>query len=196
MASGVLKARSLGVPLTIHAGEWPEKFDTIKNVDFAVKNLKASRIGHGITMRSDLPLLTDLAVNTGVTVEVCLTSNIGFGYKVASYEEHPARLFYEHGLRFALSMDNWFLSGDFDHVPDPAGELCHLHSVIGKTSLQVLKRIIHILFIGSPQETWRVIRKSLLDGARAAFSPEIDDNWIRNFREKIDRILTENRCNY
>ena len=41
--------------MTIHAGEWPteEGLKTLDNVEFAWKNLKARRIGHGIALRAD-----------------------------------------------------------------------------------------------------------------------------------------------
>ena len=32
MAAGAIRARDLGVPVTVHAGEWPEKFGTVENV--------------------------------------------------------------------------------------------------------------------------------------------------------------------
>ena len=53
-----LRASSCGVPVTIHAGEWPteEGLNTIENVEFAWRKLNARRIGHGIALRADKTL--------------------------------------------------------------------------------------------------------------------------------------------
>lgn len=99
-----------------------------------------------------------------------MTSNIGFGYKVKSYKDHPVKHFYELGLPFSLSMDNWLLSGDTDHCPDPGMELVQLARIT---------------------ETWNSVKTSLINGAKAAFSPKIDDNWIHDFVAKIDKIFRE-----
>ena len=48
MMLGVSKAKELGVPLTIHAGEALEKFNSLSNLKFAIDHLKPKRIGHGI----------------------------------------------------------------------------------------------------------------------------------------------------
>ena len=51
----VLRASSCGVPVTIHAGEWPTEdgLNTLENVEFAWRHLNARRIGHGIALRAD-----------------------------------------------------------------------------------------------------------------------------------------------
>ena len=53
-----LRAVSHGVPVTIHAGEWPTEngLNTLENVEFAWRKLKANRIGHGIALRADTNL--------------------------------------------------------------------------------------------------------------------------------------------
>ena len=55
MAAGLAEAVNLGVPVTVHAGEWPEKTvggvtPSVENVGFAVR-AGAKRIGHGIALR-------------------------------------------------------------------------------------------------------------------------------------------------
>ena len=47
MYKGVALAKEGGVPLTVHAGEWPQD-ECIENVRFALDELEVSRIGHGI----------------------------------------------------------------------------------------------------------------------------------------------------
>ena len=70
MVPGIQKAQNMGVPVTIHAGEWPEKFNSLSNVKFAIEQLKVQRIGHGITLRSDLDYLKNLSSKNSVTIEV------------------------------------------------------------------------------------------------------------------------------
>jgi adenosine deaminase len=72
MYSAVKEAGSLGVPLTVHAGERPEKFNPIENVEFAVNTLKVRRIGHAIVLRSDEQLLDQIRENGNITIEVRL----------------------------------------------------------------------------------------------------------------------------
>ena len=54
------RAVSYGVPVTLHAGEWPTEngLNTLANVDFGWRELGASRIGHGIALRSDKDIAT------------------------------------------------------------------------------------------------------------------------------------------
>ena len=51
----IVRASSYGVPVTIHAGEWPTEggLNTIENVHFAWRELNVRRIGHGIALRAD-----------------------------------------------------------------------------------------------------------------------------------------------
>ena len=77
--SGIKEALRRNVPMTLHAGEWPE--NTVKNINLAV-DLGADRIGHGVTLCQDAKLM-DLVATKGITVECCLTSNVG--WKVPSY---------------------------------------------------------------------------------------------------------------
>ena len=58
---GIIRAQELGVPITIHAGEWPEKFGSLSNLKFAIDHIKANRIGHAIAFRSDVQYLKEIA---------------------------------------------------------------------------------------------------------------------------------------
>ena len=62
------KAKKLGVPITLHAGEWPEKFNSISNIKFAINEIRAKRLGHAITLRSDEDFIQ--TIGTKSTVEV------------------------------------------------------------------------------------------------------------------------------
>ncbi len=71
MDAGVRAAAENGVPITVHAGEWPdEKFDTIKCVKYAVDELRVNRIGHGIAIGRHPDILKRLAEKRDVTIEV------------------------------------------------------------------------------------------------------------------------------
>ena len=99
--------------------------------------------------------------------KVCLTSNIGNGFKVRSYDEHPVKIFEKHGIPFSFCMDNWLLSGDLRHQPDPNKEL----------------------IIGSKLLGWNCVKKALINGVKAAFSPSIDDEWMQNYVSKLDELF-------
>ena len=81
MAAGLEEAARLGVPITIHAGEWPEKFGSVDNLRWAASKNYTRRIGHAIALRS-AQNVTETLMKNNITVEVCLTSNIGNGFKV------------------------------------------------------------------------------------------------------------------
>ena len=48
--------------------------------------------------------------DTGVVLEVCLTSNVQT-HAAASYAKHPLRRFYDEGVRVTLCTDNRLMSG-------------------------------------------------------------------------------------
>lgn len=98
-------ARRHGLPVTIHAGEaaGPESIREALDVGHA------SRIGHGTRLWED-PELARRVLDEGVTLEICLTSNVQTR-AVAAYEAHPLRRYYDLGLPVALCTDNRLVSG-------------------------------------------------------------------------------------
>lgn len=94
-----------GLPVTIHAGEaaGPESIREALDVGHA------TRIGHGTRLWED-PELVRRVLDDGVTLEVCLTSNVQTR-AVAAYEAHPLRRYYDLGLPVALCTDNRLVSG-------------------------------------------------------------------------------------
>lgn len=164
MVAGVEEAERRGVPLTLHAGEWPERFGSLANLEWAVGRPGVRRVGHGIAVRSGRHLLEQMKRNN-ITVEVCLTSNIGNGFKVANYGVHPVKLLQEAGVQYSLSSDNLLLSGDLAHRPGPTAEILHLVRDVG---------------LG-----WPAARQSVLAGLRAAFSPRVDQTFI----DKVDKRM-------
>lgn len=93
-------ARKMGLRLTAHAGEdsGPE------NVWSAVDDLGVERVGHGVAAGTDRELLRRLA-RDGVTLEVCLSSNLQTG-AVAALDQHPIRHFLDGGVPITLATDN------------------------------------------------------------------------------------------
>eukprot|EP00090_Calanus_glacialis_P013354 TRINITY_DN21991_c0_g1_i1.p1 TRINITY_DN21991_c0_g1~~TRINITY_DN21991_c0_g1_i1.p1 ORF type:complete len:375 (-),score=92.69 TRINITY_DN21991_c0_g1_i1:75-1199(-) len=164
MVEGVKEALKLDVPLSLHAGEWPEKFGSLENLKWAISS-GARRIGHSIALRSE-PELSTLMQKNNITVEVCLTSNIGNGFKVANYSVHPVRVMQQQGVAFSLSSDNLLLSGDHAHAPSPTAEILHLVNDVG---------------LG-----WEAAKWSIINGLKSAFSPSVDQEFIDQTLQKLN----------
>lgn len=96
-------ARQLGVPFTCHAGD-SQGPDTVRDaLDFGAK-----RIGHGHHI-IDAPSLWPRAIDGGVTLEICPTSNIQCKTQ-PSYAAHPAKRLLDAGFRVTISTDNMTLA--------------------------------------------------------------------------------------
>lgn len=98
-----IKAKSLGIPYTIHSGEamGPE---SIKQA----LNLGAKRIGHGIRCTEDLKLVQKLA-HENITLECCATSNLNT--KIFNQLDHyPVRRLLHKGVNVTLNTDNMTVS--------------------------------------------------------------------------------------
>jgi adenosine deaminase len=113
-------AHTHALPITIHAGEafGPE------SIRQALEKGHASRIGHGTRLGDDPDLLEHVR-DAGVTLEVCLTSNVQTR-AVSSYEVHPLRSYYDAGVSVVLSTDNRLVSGvtltdEYGHARDALG---------------------------------------------------------------------------
>jgi len=88
-----------GLRLTAHAGEsaGPESI-------WGALNLRAERIGHGLTAAQDPDLIEELAYRQ-IPLEICLTSNLRTGLcKVIS--EHPAKSYFDQGVMITLNTDD------------------------------------------------------------------------------------------
>ena len=99
------RARDAGLAVTVHAGE----VDGPPSVWAAIRELGASRIGHGIRSLED-PELVDHLLEHRIGLEVNITSNIHIGV-VEGYAEHPARRILEAGLLANLNTDDPAISG-------------------------------------------------------------------------------------
>ena len=94
------EARQSGLHLTIHAGEWGEA----ANVQQAMEDFDAERIGHGVRVMED-PAIVDLARQQRAVFEVCVTSNYQSGV-VPSLGSHPLQDMLSAGLQVTLNTDD------------------------------------------------------------------------------------------
>jgi adenosine deaminase len=116
-----LFAKKSGLKVTVHAGEYggPE------NIWFALENLGADRIGHGISSIED-PVLLNYLSTEKVMLEVALSSNKWAGI-IEKYEYHPASLFIDEGVPISLNTDNpMLLTTDMNKEFELARKFCNL----------------------------------------------------------------------
>src|ERR1700690_955213 len=93
------RAAEHGLHLTAHAGESAGP-DSI----WGALNLKAERIGHGLTAAQDAELIEELAERQ-VPIEICVTSNPRTGC-CAELAQHPVRRYFDQGLMLTLNSDD------------------------------------------------------------------------------------------
>lgn len=92
-------ASDSGLRLTAHAGETagPESI-------WGALNVRAERIGHGLTASQDPELVEELATRQ-IPMEICITSNLRTGccHELA---DHPVRRYFDQGLMVTLNTDD------------------------------------------------------------------------------------------
>jgi aminodeoxyfutalosine deaminase len=88
-----------GLHLTAHAGEsdGPESI-------WGALNLKAERLGHGLTAGQDPELIEELSERQ-VPIEICVTSNLRTG-GCAELAQHPVRRYFDQGLMLTINSDD------------------------------------------------------------------------------------------
>jgi len=91
--------------ITIHAGEasGPD------SVWQAIKQLGATRIGHGVASAQDKDLMTYMAKNN-IAIESCLTSNYQTG-TIKDLSQHPLKIFLNEGINVCLNTDDPAVQG-------------------------------------------------------------------------------------
>lgn len=94
------QARDAGLNITVHAGEAAGS----ESIWHAIKELGATRIGHGVKAIEDIALL-DYLRDHQIGVESCLTSNIQTS-TVASMASHPLKKFLDHGILATINTDD------------------------------------------------------------------------------------------
>lgn len=99
------KVVNANVAATIHAGEayGPE------SIHQALHYCNANRIGHGTRLFEDRDLM-QYVNDFRIPLEICLTSNVQTR-AVATFADHPLRLYYDEGLVVTLNTDNRLMSG-------------------------------------------------------------------------------------
>jgi len=94
-----LYAADQGLRLTAHAGETtgPESV-------WGALNMKAERIGHGLSASQDPELMAEL-VERQIPVEICLTSNLETSC-CQRLEQHPLKKYFDAGVMVTLNTDD------------------------------------------------------------------------------------------
>ena len=99
------RARDAGLQITVHAGE----ADGPASVWSAIRDLGASRIGHGFRSIED-PSLVEFLAQKRIGLEICLTSNVQID-AVHGYHAHPVKSLMDAGVVICLNTDNLAISG-------------------------------------------------------------------------------------
>ena len=88
-----------GLRLTAHAGETagPESI-------WGALNLRAERIGHGLSAYQDPDLVQELSQRQ-IPIEICVTSNVKTGVCPA-IADHPVKRYFDEGLMITLNSDD------------------------------------------------------------------------------------------
>jgi len=121
------RGRDAGWRITVHAGE----AGGAANVRYAVEELGATRIGHGIRAVED-PAVLDLLARRGVGLEINLTSNLQTR-TVGSLAQHPLKFFLERGLAAGINTDDPVISGiDLRHEFEVAAKAAGLTPALAR----------------------------------------------------------------
>jgi adenosine deaminase len=148
------QARTAGLHVVAHAGEdvGPE------SVWSALKDLNVERIGHGISSIQD-PALMDRLRDSRIPLEICPTSNLFTRKYVQSYEEHPIREFFDHGMLVTLNSDDPTIFN-----AELVDEYVHLYES-GRFSvsdlIEIIKNGVYATFLPKDEQDrlWENVRK-------------------------------------
>lgn len=104
-AAAFAYAREHFLQVTCHAGEaaGPESVET------ALFDCNAIRLGHGVRSEED-PALLDYIRDTGITLEMCPTSNEQT-HAVSTFAQHPLKRYLDSGIRVTINTDSRLISG-------------------------------------------------------------------------------------
>jgi len=151
--SGLFKrASQVGWHITVHAGEIVGPHSIWQ----AIKELGATRIGHGLHALEDPDLLDCLARNR-IGIESCLTSNVQTSC-VADYPSHPLRQFLEHGIPATINTDDPAISNiDLYHEYNVAAPLAGLS---GEQIRQAQSNSFEVAFLSKKERAMLKKRKS------------------------------------
>ncbi|MDC9580505.1 adenosine deaminase [Xenorhabdus sp. PR6a] len=99
------QARDAGWNISVHAGEAAGA----ESIWHAIRELGATRIGHGVKAITD-PALMDYLAEHGIGIESCLTSNLQTS-TVSTLQAHPLKQFLEHGILASINTDDPAVEG-------------------------------------------------------------------------------------
>lgn len=107
-----------GIPITIHAGETPDKQSALRVQD-SIEILHAQRIGHGIQSIEN-SLVIDLIKRKNIHLEVCPISNT-LTKAFSNRKTHPFFDLYQAGVSVSINSDdpgvfNTYLSEDYNFL--------------------------------------------------------------------------------
>ncbi len=120
-----------GLSCTCHAGEGAGPESIRQAIDVG-----ASRIGHGTRLHEDPELEAEL-IDSGITLEVCLTSNVHTN-TVTSLAAHPVRRYVDRGAVVTLNTDSRLM--DATTLTD---ELHAAHVELGFTRDELGRVMLH-----------------------------------------------------
>lgn len=121
------QVRDAYLGVTVHAGE----AEGAVSIWQAIKELGATRIGHGVKAIHD-PALMDYLRDNRIGIESCLTSNIQTS-TVESLTTHPLKAFLDHGVLATINTDDPAVQGieldnEYRHAAAAAGlDLSDIH---------------------------------------------------------------------
>ncbi|ASD65669.1 MULTISPECIES: adenosine deaminase [Pseudoalteromonas] len=121
------QVRDAYLGVTVHAGE----AEGAVSIWQAIKELGATRIGHGVKAIHD-PALMDYLRDNRIGIESCLTSNIQTS-TVESLTTHPLKAFLDHGVLATINTDDPAVQGieldnEYSHAAAAAGlDLSDIH---------------------------------------------------------------------
>jgi len=104
-AADFQRARAAGLHTVAHAGETTGPTTICDSLDF----LRVERIGHGVRAAESAELVNRLARDR-IPLELCPTSNLCTGV-VATFADHPFRMFDEAGVLVTVNSDDPSLFG-------------------------------------------------------------------------------------
>ena len=137
-------AHSLGIPLTLHAGE----ADGYKSVDSAIK-MGAKRIGHGVRSYENKQTLIALSKND-IFLELCPTSNLNTCI-FDKLEDYPLNVFLSRGIRFGINTDN--ISVSDTSIRNEWQRIIDVFSLSDKTIHSILVSTVRASFATEEQKT-------------------------------------------
>jgi adenosine deaminase len=146
------RARDAGLGITVHAGEvgGPE------SVWSAIRELGATRIGHGIRSLED-PALVDYLGEHRIGLEISMTSNVHIG-AVDHYPGHPAKRILELGLLANLNTDDPAISGiDLRHEYEIAAPKAGLSPPMTR---QAQANALEMAFLSNEEKRALLLRKA------------------------------------